>query len=103
MNKWPGMSAQQVTGRTLIAWRDVQRKLSGGARKTFDVEKILAEPDPRKALDELPRSAARLASASSAATGFDRHAESRMRSAPSRQWQAPLGKKLRTTPCKVGA
>jgi hypothetical protein len=34
---------------------------------------------------------------------LDRHAESRMRSAPSRQWQAPLGKKLRTTPCKVGA
>ena len=26
----------------------------------------------------------------------------RKRRGPSRQWQVPLGKKLRTTPCKVG-
>jgi hypothetical protein len=54
VNKWPGMGAQEVTGRTLIAWRDHQRKLSK-TRKQFDVvvEKILAEQDPRKAVDQL--------------------------------------------------
>ena len=57
VNKWPGMGAQEVTGRTLIAWRDHQRKLSK-TRKQFDVvvEKILAEQDPRKAVDQLLRS-----------------------------------------------
>jgi hypothetical protein len=51
------MGAQEVTGRTLIAWRDHQRKLSK-TRKQFDVvvEKILAEQDPRKAVDQLLRS-----------------------------------------------
>jgi hypothetical protein len=58
VNKWPGMGAQEVTSRTLIAWRDHQRKLSRTARKQFDVvvEKILAEQDPRKVVDQLLRS-----------------------------------------------
>jgi hypothetical protein len=58
VNKWPGMGAQEVTGRTLIAWRNQHRKLSKAARRQFDVviEKILAEPDPRKAVDRLLQS-----------------------------------------------
>jgi hypothetical protein len=58
VNEWPGMGAQQVTGRTVIAWRDQQRKSGEDARKPFDhvVEKIMAEPDPRKAVDQLLRS-----------------------------------------------
>ena len=58
VNKWPGMGAQEVTGRTVIAWRNQQRSLSKSARKPFDtvVEKILAEPNPRQTLDDLLRS-----------------------------------------------
>jgi hypothetical protein len=58
VNKWPGMGAQQVTGRTVIAWRDQQRRLSENERKPFDlaVDKILGEADPRKTVDELLRS-----------------------------------------------
>jgi hypothetical protein len=55
--KWPGMGAQEVTGLTVIAWRNQQRKLSGDDRKPFDtlVEKILAEPNPRQTLEGLLR------------------------------------------------
>ena len=28
VNKWPGMGAQEVTGRTVIGWRNQQRRLS---------------------------------------------------------------------------
>lgn len=58
VNEWPGMGAQKVTGRTVIAWRIQQRKLSKDARKPFDtvVEKILAEPNRRQTLDRLLRS-----------------------------------------------
>jgi hypothetical protein len=58
VNKWPGMAAQTVTSRTVIAWRNQQRKLSKAARKPFDlvVEKILADPAPQKELDRLLRS-----------------------------------------------
>jgi hypothetical protein len=58
VNKWPGMAAQDVTGRTVIAWRDQQRGLSESERKQFDlvVEKILADRDPQTAVDELLRS-----------------------------------------------
>src|SRR3974390_2149344 len=31
VNKWPGMGTQQVTGRTVIAWRNQQHRLSGDA------------------------------------------------------------------------
>jgi hypothetical protein len=58
VNQWPGMGAQEVTGRTVIAWRNQQRKLSGSARKPFDavVEQILAAPNPGQTLDSLLRS-----------------------------------------------
>jgi hypothetical protein len=58
VNKWPGMEAQQVTGRTVIAWRDQQRRLGEPERRPFDtvVEKILGEADPRKTIEQLLRS-----------------------------------------------
>jgi hypothetical protein len=58
VNKWPGMGAQQVTGQTVIAWRNQQRSLDSGDRKPFDtlVEKILAEPNPDKTVMELLQS-----------------------------------------------
>jgi hypothetical protein len=61
VNEWPGMGAQEVTGRTVIAWRNQQRKSSKGTRSPFDtlVKKILAEPDPRQALDRLLQSGPR--------------------------------------------
>jgi hypothetical protein len=57
VNKWPGMGAQQVTGRTVIGWRNQQRRLSKDARKPFErvVERILAEPAPRKTVERLLR------------------------------------------------
>jgi hypothetical protein len=56
--KWPGMGAQRVMGRTVIAWRNQQRTLRGAARKPFDtlVGQILAEPNPQQTLDRLLRS-----------------------------------------------
>jgi hypothetical protein len=58
VNRWPGMGAQQVTDRTIIAWRNQQRSLGKSARKPFDtvVAKMLAEPNPRKTVDQLLRS-----------------------------------------------
>jgi hypothetical protein len=58
VTEWPGMAAQKMTGRTVINWRNQQRRLSKNARKPFDtvVEKILAEPNPRRTLDNLLRS-----------------------------------------------
>jgi hypothetical protein len=58
VNRWPGMAAQQVTGGTIIAWRNHQRSLSKSERKPFDtvVEKILTETNPRKTVDQLLRS-----------------------------------------------
>jgi hypothetical protein len=58
VNKWPGMGAQQVTGRTVIGWRNEQRRLTKDARKPFErvVERILAEPAPRKTVEWLLRS-----------------------------------------------
>jgi hypothetical protein len=54
---WPGMRVQQVTGRTVIAWRNKQRKLSDGDRKPFDavVKEILAQPNPQQTLEGLLR------------------------------------------------
>jgi hypothetical protein len=58
VSKWPGMAAQQVTGPTVIAWRNQQRSLGAGARKPFDslVNKILAEPNPRLTVKHLLQS-----------------------------------------------
>lgn len=58
VNRWPGMEAQEVSGQTIIAWRNQQRSLSKSARQPFDnvVAKMLAEPNPRKTVDELIRS-----------------------------------------------
>jgi hypothetical protein len=57
VNSWPGMGAQDVTGRTVIAWRNHQRQLGENDRRPFDrvVEQILAEPDPRTAVNHLLR------------------------------------------------
>ncbi len=58
VNRWPGMGAQQVTGGTIIAWRNHQRSQSKSDRKPFDtlVGKILAGPNPRETVDQLLRS-----------------------------------------------
>jgi hypothetical protein len=58
VSKWPGMAAQEVTGHTVIAWRNQQRSLGAGARKPFDtlVEKILAEPNPQLTVKHLLQS-----------------------------------------------
>ena len=58
VSKWPGMAAQQVTGLTVIAWRNHQRSLHNGDRKPFDtlVAKILAEPNPRETVMKLLQS-----------------------------------------------
>jgi hypothetical protein len=52
VNRWPGMAAQDVTGATVIAWRNQQRR---GRDHEFEVivEKTLAEPDPRSAIESL--------------------------------------------------
>jgi hypothetical protein len=57
INKWPGMKAQWVKGRTVIAWRNQQRSLSKGDRKPFDtlVRKILDEPNPQQTVERLLR------------------------------------------------
>jgi hypothetical protein len=58
VNKWPSMGTQRVTGRTVIGWRNQQRRLSKDARKPFDrvVEMILAEAAPQKTVEQLLRS-----------------------------------------------
>jgi hypothetical protein len=58
VNRWPGMTAQDVMAQTVIAWRNQLRGSSKNARKPFEqlVEKILAEPDPRKTVDQLLKS-----------------------------------------------
>jgi IS5 family transposase len=55
VNKWPGMRAQQVTGLTVIAWRNQERARIRGRQFNTLVEKILAEPSPRRTLDNLLR------------------------------------------------
>ena len=58
VNRWSGMGAQQVTGGTIIAWRNHQRGLSKSERKPFDavVARILTDPNPAKTVDQLLRS-----------------------------------------------
>jgi hypothetical protein len=57
VNKWPGMRAQDVTGTTVINWRNQQHGLTGPERKTFDsiVENMLAQPNPQQTVEELLR------------------------------------------------
>ena len=58
VNQWPGMDAQEVTGRTVIAWRNQQGRLSKEEQKPFDtvVEKILGEQNPSEEVKRLLRS-----------------------------------------------
>ena len=58
VNKWPGMEEQEVTGRTVIAWRNQQGRLSKEEQKPFDtvVEKILGEQNPSEEVKRLLRS-----------------------------------------------
>jgi len=60
VDKWSGMEAQQVTGKTIIAWRNQQRALNNADRKRFDtvVEEILAQPSPEQTVEELLRGGA---------------------------------------------
>lgn len=55
VNKWPGMKAQEVTGKTIVAWRNQQRSLVGEERRRFDiiVEKMLAEKNPQQVVEDL--------------------------------------------------
>lgn len=55
--KWPGMGGQTVTDRTVIAWREQQRRSRGEQRKRFEatVEATLTEPQPRRTIDGLLR------------------------------------------------
>jgi hypothetical protein len=52
VNRWPGMAAQEVTGGTIIAWRKQTRR-SGSQEFKVMVEKTMAEPDPRNAIESL--------------------------------------------------
>jgi hypothetical protein len=36
VNKWPGMGAQALTGKTVIGWREQQRRSTGVQRKRFE-------------------------------------------------------------------
>jgi hypothetical protein len=58
VNRWPSMEAQDVSGQTVITWRNHERGLGKTARKPFDtlVAEILAQPDPEKAVNQLIRS-----------------------------------------------
>jgi len=57
VNKWPGMAAQSVTGKTVIGWREQQHRLHGEQRKRFDkvVDATLAGPQPRSTIEGLLR------------------------------------------------
>jgi hypothetical protein len=57
VNKWPGMRAQEISGSTVINWRNQQRHLSESERNQFEllVEKMLEEPDPEQTVESLLR------------------------------------------------
>jgi len=52
VNRWPGMAAQDVTGATVITWRNQKRRDRDHEFEVI-VEKTLAEPDPRSAIESL--------------------------------------------------
>jgi hypothetical protein len=58
VNKWLNMENQQLTGGTVIAWRNKQKQLNAEDRKPFDavVEQVLSGPNPSKEIDRLLRS-----------------------------------------------
>jgi len=57
VNDWPNMENQQVTGRTVIGWRNNQKGLSEAARRPFDtvVAQILGAETPQAEVDRLLR------------------------------------------------
>ena len=61
VNKWPGMAPQEVTGNTVTAWRRQLRRSSGEERSRFEafVRASMAEPDPRKTIEDLLRNGPR--------------------------------------------
>lgn len=52
VNRWPGMAAQVVTGATVIAWRNQQRRDRDHEFEVI-VEKTLAEQNPRSTVESL--------------------------------------------------
>jgi len=54
VNRWSGMSAQEVTGNTVIAWRKQLRRTQS---KEFAVlkQQMLAQPQPRATVNQLLR------------------------------------------------
>ena len=57
MNLWPGMSAQKVTAKTVIAWRKQFARAEGPDNHKFAklVQKTLAEPNPRQTVGQYLR------------------------------------------------
>jgi len=57
-NSWPGMGAQEVTSKTVIAWRKGFAGAEGRNHKNFValVEMTLKEPNPKQTVDEYLRS-----------------------------------------------
>ena len=57
VNKWPGMGAQALTGKTVIGWREQQRRSTGAQRKRFETvaDATLADPQPRSTVEGLLR------------------------------------------------
>jgi hypothetical protein len=57
VNSWPGMRAQEVTGKTVIAWRKQLSRTKGADHGTFvtTVEKTMKERNPRQTVDEYLR------------------------------------------------
>ena len=57
VSEWPGMKAQEITGKTIVAWRNQLRALRKTDRKRFDtvVEQMLAEPNSEQAVEQLLR------------------------------------------------
>jgi hypothetical protein len=54
VNDWPGMGAQEIKGITVVNWR---KKLNTSKSKEYRtiVAKTLAEPDPRRTVEDLLR------------------------------------------------
>jgi hypothetical protein len=57
VNSWPGMSAQKVTSKTVIAWRKGFARIEGRNHEKFValVEMTLKEANPRQTVDDYLR------------------------------------------------
>jgi hypothetical protein len=55
VNRWPGMTAQELTGATVVAWRAQQRRSTSKEFAAL-VRKTLDEADPRATITGLLRS-----------------------------------------------